>query len=279
MRSAVAFLLVAACADQPPAAPLPPAPIDTVWADTIHPGATIVLVPGTGSYDYLSVPIEALPGNDPVVDPRAIAKVGDDAVVFEQAIAAAHRAGVDVSDLSFGLWGAGFTRLSKFTYVSYEGLHVPIDIIGGANSCATGLIVENLINYNAHDAAADAADLRTRAAAWAAGRDVIVSAHSWGGAVAEYLAENDNLATFTVAAGVPGGILDYMFTGPGLRQFGGGYLFEIDRPDDPVHAMNPSGNPSGHQYVILYGDTFEGAYGVTTEELACKGVPGECPLP
>jgi hypothetical protein len=278
MRAAVAFLLVAACAETPPA-PLPPAPIDTVWADTIHPGAAIVLVPGTGSYDFLAASIEPLPGDDPVVDPRAIEKVGDDAVVFEQAIAAAHRANVDVGTLSFGLWGAGFTRLTKFTYVSYEGLRVPIEIIGGRSSCASGQIVENLVNYNSHDAAGDAADLRARAAAWAAGRDVIVSAHSWGGAVAEYMNENDNLATFTMSSGVPGGIANYTFTGPGLRQFGGGYALEIDRPDDPVHALDPSGNPWGHYYLILFGDAYQGYYGITTEELACHGTPGECPLP
>jgi hypothetical protein len=282
-------LATAACAADPAPGPVAPLPIDTVWAQTIHPGDVVVLVPGTGSYDYLGAPIEALPGNNPDVDPRQIAKVGSDAIVFEQAIAAAHRAGVDPSELTFTLWGAGFTRLTSFTYVSYEGLRVPIEIIGGENSCATGLIVENLVKYNLTAADLDARDLYARTLARVGGgpdgRHVIISAHSWGGAVAEYLTQNliDIESgggaiglSFTIAAGVPGMIPSYKFTGPGLRAFDGVQMLEIDRPDDPVHALDPSGNPSGHQYVILYGDDFQGAYGVTTEELACAGIPGEC---
>jgi len=271
------FLALAACATQPPA-PEPPLPIDTVWAQTIHAGDTVVLVPGTGSYDYLAAPIEALPGKDPVVDPRKVPKVGSDAIVFEQAIAAAHRAGVDPTTLTYLLWGAGFTHDTAFTYVSYEGLHVPIEILGGENSCATGLIVENLIKYSVSDATTDATDLQKRLAARGTSGNVIISAHSWGGAVAEYFVQNfpDANITFTIAAGVPGMIPDYMFTGPGLREFNSGSLLEIDRPDDPVHQLNPSGTPGGHQYVILFGDQFMGSYGVTTEQLSCNGVPGPC---
>jgi len=81
----------------------------------------------------------------------------------------------------------------------------------------------------------------------------------------------------TVAAGVPGFILGTSLVGPGARYLGEGMLYEIDRPDDPVHAMDPSGDGDGHQYSILYGDDFQGSYGVTTTELSCAGVPGPCP--
>jgi hypothetical protein len=304
MRAGVLLLpLIAACAAEPAPSPLPPLPIDTVWARTIREGDLIVLVPGTGSYDYLAASIEPLPGPVPVVDPRVIEKVADDTTVFEQAIGAAHRAGVDPATLTFGLWGAGFTKLTEFTYVSYEGLHIPIEIIGGTNTCATGLILENFVKYSTTDAEADATDLYARTQTWLAAhppasdmpRNVIVASHSWGGVVAEYLAENitaiegslgpltDAKGTaqmaFTIAAGVPAMIPNYKLTGPGLRDFAEGSLYEIDRPDDPVHALDPSGNGWGHHYVIMFGDAFQGAYGVTTEELSCKTVPGECPRP
>jgi hypothetical protein len=68
-----------------------------------------------------------------------------------------------------------------------------------------------------------------------------------------------------------------VFAGPSFRDIGAGSLYETDRPDDPVHAMNPSGNGEGHQYSILVGDDFLGSYGVTTFELACHGVAGACP--
>jgi len=287
MRAGLCLVLLAACVDQESSTTQPPQPIDVVWGNSIHAGDAVVLVPGTGSYDYLGAPIEALPGDNPDVDPRLIEKVADDAVVFEQAIAAAHRAGVDPTSLSFGLWGAGFTRLTHFTYISYEGLRIPIEIIGGRNSCASGLIVENLINYNADEAAADAKDLYAKTLVWVSGtsRELFISSHSWGGAVAEYLTRNlTDIASggglidlkFTIAAGVPGQIINYMFSGPGLREFNGVSLLEIDRPDDPVHTLNPSGNGGGHQYVILFGDQFMGSYGITTEELSCNGVPGQC---
>jgi hypothetical protein len=305
---AAPILALAGCATDEPAGPPPPQAIDVIWQQTIHAGDLVVLVPGTGAYDYLAVPIEPLPGPAPVVDVRMIPKVASDAIVFEQAIAAAHRAGISNAELeagaiTFALWGAGFTRLDAFVYVSYEGLHIPIAILGGKNSCAVGLVVDNLLNYSTDSADKDAIDLYARTRTWLAAhppasgapRDVIVASHSWGGAVAEYLAfhldaieaANGPLAdgsgvapmAFTIAAGVPGYVPGYAFAGPSLRDLTEGVLYEIDRPDDPVHAMNPSGNPDGHQYDILFGDAFQGSYGVTTSELSCRGVPGACSLP
>jgi hypothetical protein len=69
---------------------------------------------------------------------------------------------------------------------------------------------------------------------------------------------------------------DYSFAGPGLRDVTDGHLYEVDRPDDPVHMLSPSGNGGGHQYDILFGTDFQGSYGVTTDELSCDGVPGAC---
>ena len=276
--------------------PDPQPVLDGVWGNAVHDGDLVVLVPGTGAYDYLAAPIEALPGPVPVADVRAIPKLADDAIVFEQAIAAAHKAGMtnaqlESGALTFTLWGAGFTKLSAFTYVSYEGIHVPITILGGESSCATGLILDNLVNYNAQSADVDARDLYARTAAWLAAhptadgspRDVVIASHSWGGAVAEYMMlEQDTIANgplggrlaFVMAAGVPGYILDFATTSPGVRDVSNGWLYEVDRPDDPVHALNPSGNPDGHQYCILSGDAYQGSYGITTDELSCKGVPG-----
>ncbi|MGE5186903.1 MAG: hypothetical protein ACM31C_32855 [Acidobacteriota bacterium] len=303
MRVVWIACLLAGCAAEAPAADAPPLPIDTVWAASLHAGDLIALVPGTGAYDFLAATIEPL-GPDPVVDVRAIAKVADDAIVFEQAIAAAHRAGISDADLeagavTFGLWGAGFTSQGGFEYVSYEGLRIHVAILGGENTCATGLVLENLVNYTSGNARRDATDLYARVQAWLAAhpspgapRDVIVASHSWGGAVAEYLArelpsieaaggplaDGGGVAPmrFTIAAGVPAMIANYALAGPGLRDVSEGRLYEVDRPDDPVHALDPSGNPNGHQYDIVVGDTFLGSYGVTTTELACAGVPGPC---
>src|SRR5438132_13645781 len=108
MRSLV-LLAVAACAADEPSAPELPQPLDAIWAQSIHPGDLIAMVPGTGSYDLLAAPIEQL-GPDPIVDVRQIPSVAGDAIVFEQAIGAAHRAGVPTDDLTFGLWGAGFPQ-------------------------------------------------------------------------------------------------------------------------------------------------------------------------
>jgi hypothetical protein len=56
-------------------------------------------------------------------------------------------------------------------------------------------------------------------------------------------------------------------------------VYEVDRPDDPVHTLNTHGNGDGHMYTILIGDEFIGSYGITTNELACAGVAGECQPP
>jgi hypothetical protein len=304
---AIVIGLVGCAADpaEPPAEPTTPQPIDVVWGQTIRAGDLIVLVPGTGSYQFLAAPIEALGGTDPIVDVRDNPTVAGDAIVFEQAIAAVHRAGLsnDVltsGSITLGLWGAGFTKLDAFEYVSYEGIQIHIVIFGGENSCATGSIFGNLFKYNTQDAQTDATAVYTSIQTWLAAnpstsgsaRNVIVASHSWGGAVSEYLglsiaaieAANGPLTDgagiapmkLTVAAGVPGFILGMSLVGPGLRDLSEGKLYEIDRPDDPVHAMNPSGNGGGHQYSIVIGDDFLGSYGVTTTELACDGVAGEC---
>lgn len=298
--------LISGCAvavDTPPE-PALPVPFETVWAETIHRGDLISLVPGTGAYDYLAATIEPLAGDRPVVDVRAFPKVADDAIVFEQAIAAAHRAGFSSADLeggalTFGLWGAGFTRLHSFVYVSYEGIHLPIEILGGANACAYGRVIDNLLTYTTSNIERDARALYVAIQTWLAahpGGDAVVASHSYGGAVAEYLAfelptiagrsgplADDAQIGLTIAAGVPALVVGYAFAGPSFRTLDDRALYEIDRPDDPVHAMNPSGNPDGHQYDILIGDaylgSYAGAYGITTTELSCRGVPGACPLP
>jgi hypothetical protein len=302
----VALVGCAAQPDEPPADP--PQLLDQLWGQEIRTGDLIVLVPGTGSYQYLAVPIEGIGGDNPVVDVTQNATVAGDAIVFEQAIGAAHKAGFSNADLeagklSFGLWGAGITKLTAFTYVSYEGIHLHVDILGGTNSAATGSIFSSLLNYTTTSALIDAKDLYAKTQAWlaahpsatGAARNVIIASHSWGGAVAEYmgfqldaveaadgpLADTGGVAQlpFTIAAGVPGFILSYSLAGPGLKPFHGGYLYEIDRPDDPVHALDPSGDGGGHQYTILYGSDFQGSYGVTTMEMSCHGMPGECEVP
>jgi hypothetical protein len=310
MRSCFALAcLLGACATDAQPAPPEGDPMDAVWPVAITPGDLVVLVPSTGAIDYLATPIQAMPGPVPLVDVRdpANAKVASDAIVFEQAIGAAHRAGITDQELedgalTFALWGAGFTSLQAFDYQSYEGIRIRVTILGGTNSCATGLVVTNLLNYTKQNATIDATDLYTRTQAWFAAhpspgapRHVIIDAHSWGGAVAEYLAYNlaaitaplgpltDGSGTatmpLTVADGVPAFLLGYTFPGPGLRGYTNAWIYEVDRPDDPVHAMNPSGNPDGHNYDILVGSDFLGSYGVTTTELACAGVAGICAKP
>lgn len=296
IATCVAVYLGTACTSDPPGLELP-APIETVWGRTIHPGALVVLVPGTGAYDYLAASIEPLGGTDPLVDVHAIPLVADDADVFEQALAAARRAGITPDQLAagavtFGLWGAGFTRLEMFDYVSYDGIQIRVNILGGENTCAVGHVIDNVFNYGRTNAASDASDLYLRVQTWLAAHpasEVVFASHSWGGAVAEYLAfEQPTLEaaagawpggakrTFTISAGVPAFIPGYTFMGPGLRDLPEGSLYEIDRPDDPVHALNLDGNSWGHQYDILIGDAFVGAYGVSTTELACEGVAGAC---
>jgi hypothetical protein len=301
MRWIVCALLVAGCMADEPAGPELPPPIDTVWAQTIHPGDMFVLVPGTGGYDYIATQVDPLP--DPAtVDVHTNTSIANDAVVFEQAIASAHRAGIanemlEDGTITFAIWGIGLTvPRTSFTYVSWEGLHVPIQVLGGTSKCSTGGITTNLLNYNMDNASADATDLYTKLQTWLAAhpgpqRNVMVASHSWGGAVGEYLAEqretiesaNGPLANatlaFTVAMGVPGFVLGYTYKGPGLRELGDRYEYEVDRPDDPVHALHPGGNGGGHQYDIVVAGTFLGSYGITTEQLACDGVAGACANP
>jgi hypothetical protein len=309
MRLALVTIVATGCIASEPSTPAPLPPIDAVWGASIHAGDLMVLAPGTGSFDFLAAPIQALGGTHPIVDVRQNPTVAGDAVVFEQAIAAAHRAGFTVADLQaaaleFGLWGAGFTTVDGFDYVSYEGITLDITVLGGENSCATGSIFGDLLKYNTTDANTDANDLYARIQAYlvanpsstGASRNVIIASHSWGGAVAEYMAENlstyeaaigpladtGGTATleFTIADGVPAFILDMALEGPGLRSVSGEQVLEIDRPDDPVHAMDPSGNGGGHQYTIVWGDmstgTFKGSYGITTTLMDCDGVPGAC---
>ncbi|MFT3694402.1 MAG: hypothetical protein QM831_14745 [Kofleriaceae bacterium] len=304
MRKLLAVALLAGCSTDEPVGPDVPQPIDAVWGDSIHAGDMFVLVPGTSSYDYIATVIDPMTDAIPTVDPRKQSKIGDDSVVFEAAIASAHRAGIPDEQLedgtiTFAIWGVDFQNAAhtSFIYTSYEGLHVPIQILGGANKCTHGSVPSNLLNYNADNASADATSLYKLTQTYLAahpgsGRNIILSSHSWGGADAEYLVEN--LATiqsangpltdgtgeasiaFTTAMGVPGFVLGYSFKGPGLRNVGAGLLYEIDRPDDPVHALHAGEPGGGHQYSILYGDDFQGSYGITTEEMSCDTVPGPC---
>ena len=302
--AAVLIGSLVACAAEPVPSGEPP---DVDYAGAIRAGDLVVMVPGTGSLDYLATPIEALPGDDPIVDVRQIQKVAGDSVVFEQAIAMAHRAGFSGADLAsgaltFAIWGVGFQRLTQFEYLSYEGIQLHVLVLGGQNSCATGSIFSNLLNYNTTNADIDAKDLYARTRAWldtnassGAARHVIVASHSWGGAVAEWLqfnlpeyeaslgVLNDGIdkapMALTVADGVPFMILNHPMMGSGLEEMTEGQMFEIDRPDDPVHKLSTDGNGGGHMYTILFGDDFQGSYGITTTELSCDGVPGECQAP
>jgi hypothetical protein len=161
MKIALGFVVLIGCVGSEPTTALPPPPIDTVWAATIHAGDLFVMVPGTGSYQWIAQPIEAIGGSHPTVDVRQNATVAGDAVVFEQAIASAHRAGFTDADLDagaveFGLWGAGFTTIDGFDYVSYEGITLHVAVLGGENSCATGDIFVNLVNYTTTNANTDA---------------------------------------------------------------------------------------------------------------------------
>jgi len=286
-----------------------PTKLDAAWAKSIRRGDVVVLIPGTASVDYLGTPIEAFAestgSQHPVVDVHDHEKVREDAVVFEQALAAAHRAGITDDEiengaLTFLLWGAGITKLSAFDYVSYDGVTMKIDILGGQNSCAVGGIVDNYLNYSLESANIDARDVYTRLGTWltahpAQDRNAIVMAHSWGGAVAEYLtlefetisAEVGTLPQgtpmpFTVTAGVPAFVLGYNFIGPRVLDFerpsGTRMLYEIDRPDDPVHNMTFEGDFGGHHYDIVVGDQYLGFYGITTDKMACRGVAGSCAI-
>lgn len=307
MRAWLGLLAVTGCAlaeGDPPAEM--PSKLDLVWEKTIRKGDVMVLIPGTAAVDYLGAPIEALGGDHPIVHVREHEKVREDAVVFEQALAAAHRAGITNEEiesgaLTFLLWGAGITKIAAFDYISYDGVRMRIDILGGQNSCAVGGIVDNYLNYSLTSADLDARDAYARLGAWltahpspTTARNAIVMAHSWGGAVAEYLSlELETIAAelgplpygvampFTVAAGVPGFVLGYNFIGPRVLDFedrpgGTRTLYEIDRPDDPVHNMTFEGDFGGHHYEIVVGDDYLGFYGITTDEMACRGQPGAC---
>ncbi|HEY4055739.1 MAG TPA: hypothetical protein VGM39_03995 [Kofleriaceae bacterium] len=278
---------------------------DAIYHENIQSGDVLVLIPGTGSYDYLATEVMPLPEAEPVLDVHQNLMLYNDSIVFEQAIAAAHRAGVDDSEIedgsiTFALWGTGITK-KRFTYVSLEGLHVPIEILSEyAQSCAHGSVSDNLFGYTGDHAKLDATtlwtDLQTflpahpaKGATEGRPRHVVLDAHSWGGAIAEYATyERDAIvadkgalpdgavANLTISMGVPGLVLGYTFKGPGLRDMGDLVLYEIDRPDDPVHTLDPSGNGAGHQYDIIWGDEYKGSYGITTDELSCLKVPGPC---
>jgi hypothetical protein len=299
MRMLLAAFGLTGCALAEHEAGPPPSPIEAVWEDSIHTGDMFVLVPGTGSYGLLGTPIDALSGPKPDVDVRTMSPVANDSIVFEQAIGAAHRAGITNAELedgsvTFGIWGVGFTTRTDFIYVSYEGIRVPIHVLGGTSKCAVGSVPDNLLNYNTANAAADATDLYVKTQTWLTAhpnyvpQNVIVASHSWGGAVAEYLAfERDTIQStngpllnatinFTIAMGVPEWVPSYSFAGPGLRDVTDGKLYEVDRPDDPVHKLDLTAKGGGHQYTILFGDDFKGSYGVTTEQLSCDGTPGPC---
>jgi len=291
-----ALVLIAGCTADDEMGTELPQPIDTVWASSIHAGDMFVLVPGTGSFDYIAATIDPMPDAVPEVSARTMKRIADDAIVFEQAIAAAHRAGIPDAELedgtiTFGIWGVGFAGThTSFTYVSFEGIRVPVNIIGGTSKCAHGNVPANLLNYNGTNANTDATDLYKKTQAWLKDHpatNVIVASHSWGGADAEYLSQefptissaNGPLGatlSFTMAMGVPGFIPGYTFNGPGLRNVTGGMLYEVDRPDDPVHALKLGEPGGGHQYDITFGDQFMGSYGITTEKMSCEGVPGPC---
>jgi len=293
-----------AMADAPPVAP--PDPLDTVWAEQIHNGDLIVAVPGTGAYDNLGQFVDAaVDATHPI--PTLDGRVDINPISLEQGLAAAHRAGFSDGELqsgalTFAVWGIGATKATAFTYLSLGGLRVRFEILGGKSICAVGALPQNLLHYTHDNVDADARDLYARIQTFLAQHPaphVILAAHSWGGAVAEYVTKNlatlhddlgplgDSTLAFTVAAGVPAMIVGDSFQGPGYKvvesQHGATELrttcVEVDRPDDPVHMLQLSYDIEGHQYDIMYGDAFQGSYGITTLELSCHGAPGACPHP
>jgi hypothetical protein len=307
-RALLLVSVLTSCADDPGAPHVYPDPFEQVWSETIRPGDLIVAVPGTGGYSTLGKPIEdqidpAQP-NAVEVDGRTLLS---NVEVLEAAIAAAQRAGISDAELesgvvTIGLWGSGITKLSSFRYLSLGKLHVRIEVLGGTSVCAVGGIPDNLGDYNARNARIDAEDLYQRTVSWleASGspRNVILASHSWGGVVAEYLASNlaelaalngplptGSAFAFSIAGGVPGFVPDFQPHGPGFRTVTSTYdettaamkSYEVNRPDDPVHSFNPRETGGGHHYVIMFGDDYQGWYGITTEELSCVDIPGPCP--
>ena len=284
---------LAGCAATGPADALPQ-PLDVVWGMSIQPGDLIIAVPGTGGYTGLGAWIDAAVDAQhpiPTIDGRA----NVNPIVLEQAIAASQRAeltNLEIADgtVALALWGAGVTKTSAFRYHSLAGLTVRFDVLGGESVCAVGALLDNLGNYNRDNLDRDARDLWQRARAWLAQHPaarITLVAHSWGGAVAEYVAMNratleaeigplGGELAFVVAAGVPASVVGYQLLGPALRDVDTTSVYETDRPDDMVHNLDPSGDIESHQYDIMYGDVFQGSYGIATDELSCHGIPGPC---
>lgn len=295
-RICVLMAFVTSCMTSSPTDDPPPFdPLSRVWSETIRRGDVIVAVPGTSTYSTLGAYIEEHAPAE--IDGRAVLPTVE---VLEAEIAAAERAGftsaeVEAGAVTLALWGSGITKMTSFRYKSLAGLHVTIQVIGGTSVCAIGGIPENLGNYNAGNADKDSRDLYRKTQAFlgtlpAAARNVVLVSHSWGGLVAEFFASN--LATYThdygplpgaqiafvQAAGVPPFVPGYTPFGPGFRTVGDATrVYEVDRPDDPAHTFAIDGNGGGHHYVIMFGDVYQGWYGITTDKLACGGTPGICP--
>ena len=70
-----------------------------------------------------------------------------------------------------------------------------------------------------------------------------------------YIAQTAPDAQLIVAAGVPASIVGWNALGPGIHDV----TIEVDRPDDPVHNLRPFDNIEGHQYDIMFGDSFQGS--------------------
>ncbi|MEJ7598552.1 MAG: hypothetical protein WKG01_11645 [Kofleriaceae bacterium] len=300
--------LVASCADPAPK-PVYPDLFEEVWAATIRPGDLVIAVPGTGAYSSLGKVIEDQ--IDPA-QPDAVEIDGRTLIsnveVLEGAIAAVQRAGITSAELEAGtitiaLWGSGITKLDSFRYLSLGKLHVRVEVLGGLSKCGVGGIPENLSNYNAGNAKADAEDLYRRTRDWLANdggvpRNVVLASHSWGGIVAEYVASNaaelevkngplpgGSTIEFAIAGGVPAFVPDFRPHGPGFRTVTSTFegttanvrTYEVNRPDDPVHSFNPRETGGGHHYVIMFGDEYQGWFGITTDEMSCVDIPGPCP--
>jgi pimeloyl-ACP methyl ester carboxylesterase len=301
MRTAALMVLIAACATESTPIDPPPDPFELAWSESIRPGDLIVGIPGTGAYSGLGARIEAMHGD---VEGSSIIEAAE---VLEGSIAAARRAGISDADIEagaveLGMWGAGITKLASFKYHSLDGLHVTFTVLGGLSKCGTGGIPENIVNYNQGNAEADTLDLYQRLVTYLGksprdGRQVTIVSHSWGGLVAEYFAthlaalETDHGGlsgaeiAFVISAGVPSFVPGYTPPGPGYRTYEqtvgdlkvAPRMYEVDRPDDPVHTLDLTRNGGGHHYIIEIGAEYHGWYGITTDELACAGVAGICP--